>query len=122
MVEGSGSVAVSPTNGSGSGGPTNFGILWMRIRIRIPNTEKLYFPVGKKEDWTSLAAGILILKILSKVEQLLLRSQKLTKGRKMLKRCGGRQCCYLLLGFRFKIYTNSYELPWSKGLVSTFGS
>ncbi len=69
MIEGSGSVAVSPTNGSGSGGPKNIWILWIRIRIQIRNTEKLYFPGGKKEDGTLVAVDILELKFSSKMEQ-----------------------------------------------------
>jgi hypothetical protein len=72
MVEGSGSVAVSPTNGSGSRGPKNIWILWIRIRILIPNTEKLYFPGGKKEDGTSVAVGILIFQFSSKVDNFYL--------------------------------------------------
>ncbi len=71
-----------------------------------PCTNKLLFFIGAYFD----------------SKQHLLRSQMLTIRKNVEKWSGKASFCYLLFGITFKIFSDSYKLPWSRGLLSAFGS
>jgi hypothetical protein len=55
MIEESGSGSVPLTNGSGSGRPKNMWIRWIRIRIRIRNTDENEVFLIKKDPYWKLS-------------------------------------------------------------------